>query len=166
MRPIPKSRIQESLYTNGTGVEKNISLRFSDSKKPYIGFYNVVNGNKYSTGKTFDDNSKPLETYNLLSTAASTIAAAGSIPTFKAVSNSGNILSGNENLSVSSASTRYFYKDLGTSNINIKEINNSSYNELANRSSSNYQVISYNSNTQTLDEVNNQMPGLKAFLVA
>ena len=164
MRPIPKSRIQESLYTNGTGIEKNISLRFIDSKKPYIGFYNVVNGNKYSTGKTFDDNSKLLEKYNLLSTAASTVAAVGSIPTFKAVSNSKNILSGNENLS--SSSTRYFYKDLNTSNIIIKEIDKNAYNQLADQLSSNYQVISYDSNTQTLDEVNSQMPGLTAFLVA
>jgi hypothetical protein len=155
MRPIPKSRIQEGLYTNGTGIEKNIALRYISNKTPYIGFYNIVNGNKYSTGKTFNDNSKSLETYNILATAASTVAAAGSIPTLK------NSLFNPNN---SSPSIRYFYKDLGTSDINIKEINNSSYNELANQSSSNYQVVSYNSNTQTLDEVNDQMPGLKAFL--
>lgn len=152
MRPIPKSRIQESLYTNSTGIGSNIALRYIRDKKPYIGFYNIVNGNKYSTGKTFDDNSKSLETYDLTSTIASTVAAAGSIPTLR-------------NSTSSSSSTRYFYKDLSTSNINIREINNSSYNELANKPSSNYQVISYNPNTQTLDEVNNQMSGLTAFLV-
>jgi hypothetical protein len=163
MRPIPKSRIQESLYTNGTSIGQNIALRYISDKKPYIGSYNIVNGNKYSTGKTFDDNSKPLEKYNLLAPAASTVAALGSIPTLKAVSDSGNVLPGNENLP-SPSSTRYFYKDLGTSNISIKEINKNAYNQLANQPSSNYQVISYDLTTQTLEEVNKQMPGLAAFL--
>jgi hypothetical protein len=58
MRPIPKSKIVENQYTNGTGIGKNLTLRFVSSKTPYIGFYNIVNGNKYSTGKTFDENSK------------------------------------------------------------------------------------------------------------
>ena len=151
MRPIPKSRIQENLYTNGTGVGVNIALRYVSDRKPYLGSYNIVNGTKYSTGKIFDDNSKSLEKYNPLSTSASSVATAGSIPTL------GNSL-------LDSTLTRYFYKDLGTSTISIKEINKSAYNELANKSSSNYQVISYNSNTQTLEEVNSQMPGLVSFL--
>ena len=155
MRPIPKSRIQESLYTNSTGIGQNIALRYISDKKPYIGSYNIVNGTKYSTGKTFDNNSKSLEKYNPLSTVASSVAAAGSIPTLR------NSLS---NSNSSTTPTRYFYKDLGTSTIFIKEINNSAYNELANKSSSNYQVITYDSNTQTLEEVNNQMPGLASFL--
>jgi hypothetical protein len=166
MRPIPKSRIQENLYTNGTGIGENIALRYASDKKLYVGLYNIVNGNRYSTGKTFDDNSKSLETYNLLAKTSSAVAAAGSIPTLKAVSNSGNILSGNENLSLSSSSIRYFYKDLRTSTINIKEIDKNAYNQLIKPPSPNYQTISYDSNTQTLEEVNNQMPGLTAFLVA
>lgn len=153
MRPIPKSRIQESLYTNGTGIGQNIALRYISDKKPYIGTYNIINGNKYSTGKTFDNNSKSLETYNVLSTSASSIATAGSIPTMR-------------NSLMSSASTRYFYKDLGTSNIIINEIDKNTYNQLANQPSANYQVVSYDPNTQTLDEVNNQMPGLTTFLVS
>ena len=153
MRPIPKSRIQENLYTIGTGIGQNIALRYISDKKPYTGAYNIVNGNKYSTGKTFDNNSKSLETYNVLSTSASSIATAGSIPTMK-------------NSLMSSASTRYFYKDLSTSNILIKEIDKNAYNQLANQPSSNYQVVSYDPNTQTLDDVNNQMPGLATFLVS
>jgi hypothetical protein len=154
MRPIPKSRIQESLYTNGTGIGKNIALRYISNKVPYIGFYNIVNGNKYSTGKTFDDKSKLLETYNLAATASSTVAAAGSIPTLK------NPLVN----SITSSPIRYFYKNLGTTDISIKEIDKNAYNQLTNQLSSNYQVISYNSTTQTLEEVNKQMPGLAAFL--
>lgn len=151
MRPIPKSRIQENLYTNGTGVGVNIALRYISDKKPYTGIYNVVNGNKYSTGKTFDNNSQPLETYNILSQNTNSILSAGSVPTL------GNSLLG-------SKTTRYFYKDLSTSNIVIKEIDKNAYNQLANQPLSNYQVVSYDPNTQTLEEVNNQMPGLAAFL--
>jgi hypothetical protein len=151
MRPIPKSRIQENLYTNGTGIGVNIALRYVSDRKPYNGIYNIVNGTKYSTGKTFDSNSQPLETYNILSQNTDSILSAGSVPTL------GNSLLG-------SKITRYFYKDLSTSNIIIKEIDKSAYSQLADQSSSNYQVISYDSNTQTLEEVNNQMPGLIAFL--
>lgn len=157
MRPIPKSRIQENLYTNGTGVGKNITLRNVTNKTPYVGFYNIVNGSRYSTGKTFDGNSQPLEKYNVLATATSVVAAAGSIPTLK-----NSFINSNNN----SSSIRYFYKDLGNSNILIKEINKTAYNQLANQTSSNYQVISYDLTTQTLEEVDKQMPGLAAFLGA
>jgi hypothetical protein len=154
MRPIPKSRIQENLYTNGTGIGKNIALRYVSNQVPYVGFYNIINGNKYSTGKTFSDSSKPLETYNILSTASSTIATLGSVPTLK------NPLINSTTLSP----TRYFYKDLGTSDISIKEIDKNAYNQLTGQPSSNYQVISYNPTTQTIEEINTQMPGLAAFL--
>lgn len=151
MRPIPKSRIQENLYTNGTGVGVNIALRYISDRKPYTGIYNVVNGSKYSTGKTFDSNSQPLETYNILSQNTDSILSAGSVPTL------GNSL-------LNSGTIRYFYKDLSTSNILIKELTKSAYNQLANQSLSNYQVVSYDPATQTLEEVNSQMPGLAAFL--
>jgi hypothetical protein len=155
MRPIPKSRIQESLYTNGTGIGQNIALRYISDKKPYLGSYNIVNGTKYSTGKTFDNNSQSLETYNVLSKNTASILSAGSVPTLK-----DSLLNPNVSLS----SPRYFSKDLRTSNILIKEIDKNAYNQLADQSSSNYQVIIYDQNTQTLEEVNSQMPGLAAFL--
>ncbi len=37
MRPIPQNRIVENQYTNGTGIGKNLALRFARSKVPYIG---------------------------------------------------------------------------------------------------------------------------------
>lgn len=151
MRPIPKSRIVENQYTNGTGIGNNITLRFPNTKKPYIGFYTIVNGNKYYVGKTYDENSKLLERYTT-PLNPNVIASVGSIPLNSSLSNSNS----NEN--------RYFYKDLGTSDILIKEIDKNAYNQLANQTSSNYQVISYDTTTQTLEEVNNQMPGLAAFL--
>ena len=151
MRQIPKNRLKENQYTNGTGIGNNLSLRFTVSKVPYVGFYNIVNGNKYFTGKVYDTNSKSLEKYNIIKTLPSAIAAAGSIVT-------------GANLNTSIGNIRYFYKDLTSSNINIKEINQSSFNQLSGNSSMIYQVISYNSNTQDLVEVNKQMPGLLTFL--
>jgi hypothetical protein len=156
MIQVPKNKIVENQYTNGTGIGKNISLRFVRSKLPYIGFYCIINGNKYFSGKEYIESSRPLEEYNLLraATAAAAALAAGSLPT-----KAGSVFSikGNE--------IRYFYKDLTSSSILIKEIDQSAYNKLASNFTSDYQVISYNPNKQTLDEANQQMPGLREFLV-
>ena len=163
MRPIPKSRIQENQYTNGTGFGKNVLLRFPDTKKPYIGSYTVINGSKYYSGKEYVENSQLLEQYTI-PINPSAVASAGSIPTLAAVSISGVILSGNESLPSSSSSIRYFYKDLTSSSNLIKQIDKKAYDQLSDKLSNTYQVISYNKNTQTLEEVNKQMPGLAAFL--
>ena len=153
MIQIPKSKILENQYTNGTGIGKNIALRSVSSKIPYVGFYVVVNGNKYFSGKQYNDRSRPLERYNILALAASAVAAAGSI----AVKN--------DSL-VGVSTTRYFYKDLTKTDITIKEIDKNAYNELVGKNSMTYQVISYNPQTQNLIEVDKQMPGLIAFLGA
>ena len=152
MIQIPKSRILENQYTNGTGIGKNIALRFVKSKIPYIGYYVVISGNKYFTGRAYSDKSKPLEKYNILAVAASAIAVAGSIATKANSLSSKNVV-------------RYFYKDLSVKDISIKEIDKGAYDKLAGTLSPNYQVTSYNSATQSLDEVDKQMPGLRAFLV-
>ena len=163
MIPIPKSRIQENLYTNGTGIKDNITLRFKNSKSPYIGFYCIINLDKYYTGKTFDKDSKSLEKYNPLASSTSAILAAGSIPTIKSISDSGYIRSGNEN-APAPPSVRYFYKDLTSQNILIKEIDKKAYDTLQGKASMTSQVISYNPSTQSLEDVNKQMPGLREFL--
>lgn len=144
MRQIPKNRIIENQYSAGL-------LRFSISKVPYIGFYNVINGSKYFTGKTYTESSKPLEKYNILKTAASAVAAAGSIATSISVLRNPNDI-------------RYFYKDTTSKDILIKEINKDAYSKLNGKDSMTYQVISYNPQNQTLEEVDTQMPGLKTFL--
>jgi hypothetical protein len=153
MRPIPKSRIQENQYTNGTGFGKNILLRFPDTKKPYIGFYTVISGAKYYSGKEYVENSQLLEQYKI-PINPSVIASAGSIPL--------NSLSSN----VNSSKVRYFYKDLTSSSNLIKEIDKKAYDQLSGQLSNTYQVLPYNSNTQTLSDANQQMPGLTAFLGA
>ena len=165
MRPIPKSRIVENQYTNGTGIGKNLALRFVSSKTPYIGFYNIVNGNKYSTGKTFTENSKALEKYNLLATAtsaASKVAALGSVPLVAGALQ--KVQSLTQGQGASASSTRYFYKDLSSSDILIKEVDKGAYDKLTGQPTGNYQVISYNPDTQSLPDVDKQMPGLAAFL--
>jgi hypothetical protein len=149
MRPIPQSRILDNQYTNGTGINSNIFLRFPNSKIPYIGFYNIVNGIKYFSGKVYNDESKPLEKYNLLEDINK--------DTIKSVPFIGGTINSNK--------IRYFYKDLSLPDILIKEIDQKTYNNLNGTISGNYQVISFNSNSQNLEDVNKQMIGLKAFLV-
>jgi len=162
MRQIPKSRIKENQYTNGTGVGNNLTLRFVVSKVPYVGFYNIISGSKYFTGKTYTSDSKPLEKYNLVQTAPSVIASLGSIPT---TINSLLPILNNPEVSFSQP-IRYFYKELNQTPIIIKEIDKSSYNKLATGDNMNYQVISYNPLTQSIDEVAKQMPGLREFLLS
>ena len=154
MIQIPKNKIVENQYTNGTGIGKNISLRFVKSKIPYIGFYSIVNGSRYFSGKTYTESSRPLEKYNIIQVAASAVAAAGTVAT-----KAGSLFD------PKNKTLRYFYKDLTNSNILIKEIDQKAYNELASKKSSDYQVLSFDSETQTLDEANQQMPGLREFLV-
>jgi hypothetical protein len=154
MRPIPQNRIVENQYTNGTGIGKNLALRFARSKVPYIGFYTIINGTKYFSGKAYTEKSKPLERYNIIEAAAGAIATAGSVVT------QANSLLGNR-----ATETRYFYKDLTLSNILIKEIDKDAYNKLQGKDPMTSQVISFNPTTQTLEDVNKQMPGLREFLV-
>lgn len=155
MRQIPKNKIKENQYTNGTGIGNNLSLRFSISKVPYIGFYNIVNGNKFFTGKMYNTESKSLEKYNIVQTAFSLIATAGSIATTI------NPLFTEQTTPVN---TRYFYKELNTTLINIKEINQQAFNKLSTGANMNYQVVSYNPAKQTIEDVNKEMPGLLTFL--
>lgn len=155
MRQIPKSRILENQYTNGTGLGKNLALRFITSKIPYIGFYNIVGGTKYFSGAKYDETSKPLEKYSILAAAASLVAGAGAVVT-----------KANSLVNADTSGVRYFYKDLTKPDILIKEIDKDAYNKFNGVSSMTYQVISYNPQTQTLEEVNSQMPGLRAFLVS
>lgn len=154
MRQIPKNKIVENQYTNGTGIRNNITLRFTRTQIPFIGFYNVINGNKYFSGKTYTEKSKPLEKYNLLGELSNiAVAAAGSIAVKKA------------SAITSPEIVRYFYKDLTSSSILIKEIDKKAYDSLAGKLVKDYQVIKYNSATQTLIEVDKEMPGLREFLV-
>jgi hypothetical protein len=154
MRQIPKSRILENQYTNGTGLGKNLALRFASSKIPYIGFYNIISGTKYFSGAKYTEQSAPLEKYDILAAAAS-LAGVTSIA-----------VKANSLIDANNPGVRYFYKDLTASDILIKEISKDSYNKYNGVSSMTYQVISYNPETQTLEEVNQQMPGLTAFLVS
>ena len=154
MRQIPKSRILENQYTNGTGLGNNLALRFVSSKIPYIGFYSVISGTKYFSGAKYTETSSPLEKYDILAAAAS-LAGVTSIATKT-----------NSLISANNPGVRYFYKDLTADDILIKEISKDSYNKYNGMSPMAYQTISYNPETQTLEEVNKEMPGLTAFLVS
>jgi hypothetical protein len=154
MRQIPKSRILENQYTNGTGLGNNLALRFASSKIPYIGFYNIISGTKYFTGAKYTEQSAALEKYSIVAAVAS-LANVGTVVT-----------KANSLIDANNPGIRYFYKDLTKPDIFIKEIDRNNYNKLNGMSSMTYEVISYNPQTQTLEEVNKQMPGLTAFLVS
>ena len=154
MRQIPKSRILENQYTNGTGLGNNLALRFASSKIPYIGFYNIISGTKYFSGAKYTETSSSLEKYDILAAAASLVGVTS-------IATKTNSLIG-----VNNPGVRYFYKDLTAFDILIKEISKDSYNKFNGMSSMSYQVISYNPETQDLEDVNKEMPGLIAFLVS
>lgn len=138
---IPLNKIQDNKHTND-----KVLLRYTSTKIKYEGFYNIINGNKYFTGKIYTSESKPLELY---SSAQNDIMSS---PVKESSYLTGNTI-------------RYFYKDLTSKNILIKEIDKSAYENLSINKSINYQVISYNQSSQSLNDVNKQMSGLKEFLV-
>jgi hypothetical protein len=141
---IPRNKIEENKYTNGTGLGKNVTLRFSLTKIPYVGYYNQISS-KYFSGKTYSEESKSLEKYDLLKLAMSLVSIATSATR-------------------TNTQTRYFFKDLTTQDILIKEIDRKTYNELSRKDSPSYQVILYDSQVQTVEEVDKNMKGLKVFL--
>lgn len=138
---IPKNKTIVNQYSNG----ENIFLRYPKSKIPYIGYYNIVNGVKYFTGKEYTSNSKSLEKYNLKELTSSVKSL---------------IVKKNNNTN----DIRYFYKDIYSSQIMIKEIDVKEYNKFKGNPSSSYQVVSYDPKVQTVEEVNKLMGGLKEFL--
>ena len=146
MIQIPKNKIVTDQYTNGTSIGNNLSLRFVNTKIPYIGFYNIINGNKYFSNKTYDKTSKPLERYNILSSSINIGSKA--VSKFNKTSNT----------------IRFFYKDLNTKDILIKEIDKNTFNKLNSNQSTSYQVISYNPFNQNLDDIDKPMPGLKTLV--
>ena len=139
---IPKNRQITGKYTDSSGVGDNIILRYEISRKDYKGYYNIINGNKYYSGKEYNNQSKPL-------ILVETPQKNTSIPL-----NSGIV----------SEDIRYFQKNLHYSDIRIKEIDKTTYDTLNKSPNSDYQIISYNRNVDSLDVLDKKMKGLKSFL--
>jgi len=135
---IPKNKQITNQYTDGT----NITLQYDVSRKLYKGYYNIINGKKYYSGKEYNKDSKLLilvESNNVSS----------KLPV---------------NSNLNTEDVRYFQKNLHYSDIRIKEIDKKTYDFLSKSPNGDYQIISYNKNFDSLDVLDKKMKGLKSFL--
>lgn len=141
MSLVPKNSIIENQYT--LGGELSLSL----TGKPYQGYYCIVE-NKYYTGKTYTSDSVELVKKSLVTRTSNTF---NSIPS-----------------SIGKFDKRYFAKKINVNPILIREINEQTYSNLV--TDPFYQTIIIEGTeiypgSPVLDQANQQMPGLKAFLV-
>lgn len=141
---VPSDKILENQYTKGN--------EFIDSTgKDYQGYYCVVAGNKYYTGKT----------YNIKSKILSPILITPQLPS-------------PTSLPPQNTSTRYFLKKINEFPISIKEVDELTYNtykisplyqsamiKMLNIDNRVYTVII---DDESLNQAEAQMPGLKTFL--
>ena len=136
---IPADKIFENQYTRGS--------EFNDSTgKDYQGYYCVVTGNKYYTGKTYDSKSKPLSPVLIVTPQSNPVS-----------------------LPPQNTSTRYFLKKTNEFPISIKEIDEPTYNIY--KDNFFYQSVAvvvpgndFDASDKALDEADKKMPGLKTFL--
>lgn len=139
---IPKNKQKTEQYTDGSGIGDNIILQYEVSRKVYKGYYNIINGSKYYSGKEYNPDSKLLILVER--------------------NNVNSKLPVNSNLNTEDV--RYFQKNLHYSDIRIKEIDKKTYDFLSKSPNGDYQIISYNKNFDSLDVLDKKMKGLKSFL--
>lgn len=161
---IPKNKIKESKYTSGGEFIEEIT------NKMYKGYYYELN-NSFYTGKEYDVKSlklikvenrnkfltkgSPLAMFSILSGLTSQkfqIPKINNIPTNKFSTNINNDL-------------QFYYTEINKEPIIIKEIDENTYKQI--KSNPIYKttyVGDYKGKTQTLEEANQQIPGLKTFL--
>jgi len=112
---------------------------FPKTGKYYQGYYCVVTDTKYYTGKTYTNQSEELFKFEV--TTSST---------------------GPTSLPPQSTPTRYFIRKTNISPITIKEVSENTYSNYTNDPL--YQ-ITYVGPNQSIDQANNQLPGLKIWLL-
>ena len=140
MSIVPKNSIIENQYTLGSEFsKKNVG-------GVYQGYYCIV-GNKYYTGRTYTNTS--IELVKIVAPNPITSSFNSSFPNNR-------------------FDERYFAKKINFNPILIREINKESFITLS--SDPFYQTLSINgieifSGSKALDQANQQMPGLKAFIL-
>jgi hypothetical protein len=112
---------------------------FPKTGKYYQGYYCVVTDTKYYTGKTYTNQSEELFKFEVTTS-----------PT------------GPTSLPPQSTPTRYFIRKTNISPITIKEVSENTYSNFINDPL--YQ-ITYVGPNQSIDQANNQLPGLKIWLL-
>ena len=106
--------------------------------KYYQGYYCIILDNKYYEGKTYNSQSKQLKKIDPISVASLPVS-----------------------LPPQSTPTRYFIRKTNISPITIKEVSENTYGNFINDPL--YQ-ITYVGPNQSIDQANNQLPGLKVWL--
>jgi len=112
---------------------------FPKTGKYYQGYYCVVTNTKYYTGKTYTNQSEELFKFKVSTS-----------PT------------GPTSLPPQSTSTRYFIRKTNIFPITIKEVSENTYSNYINDPL--YQTT-YVGPNQSIDQANNQLPGLKIWLL-
>ena len=107
--------------------------------KYYQGYYCIILDNKYYEGKTYNSQSKQLKKIDPISVASLPVS-----------------------LPPQSTPTRYFIRKTNISPITIKEVSENTYGNFINDPL--YQ-ITYVGPNQSIDQANNQLPGLKIWLL-
>ena len=136
---IPADKILENQYTKGN--------EFVDGTgKYYQGYYCVVTGTKYYTGKTYNNKSQPLSPVVMMQPASLPVS-----------------------LPPQNTATRYFLKKTNEFPISIKEVDEPTYNTY--KDNFFYQSVAvvvpgndFDASDKALDEADKKMPGLKIFL--
>jgi hypothetical protein len=130
---IPKNQIKENQYTTGNEfVEK-------ESFKPYKGYYYILSGNKFFSGKTYDVRAIEIIKQSPQTAKVSTFTGDSLKYFFNAPTLIKNLMSKpsvvkgiNPNIPVSTSTnetiSRYFIKQQNVSPILIKEVNEETFN--------------------------------------
>jgi hypothetical protein len=158
---IPQNIIVESKYTQGN------EYMFIDTNREYQGYYYEINGKTFA-GKDFDIYSPelqkitPLNINPFLNKAASYVYGLLSnnnnfrLPMFNSLPKNNNPFTDQSDEEI------YYIKKINEIPIKIKQVDKDTYNQIV--SNSFYQTIILKANYSNIDQAEQQMPGLKAFL--
>jgi len=154
---IPKNIIKTGKYTSGG------EFYFKITQAPYSGYYYILN-NLYYTGKEYNETAPEIvkiqQTNNMLFRSSTAIFSSLSGITSQMLQ-SPKITSVQPNTESNSVPERYFSSQINIKPTIIKEISKDTYDSL--QGNSLYQTT-FIGPTQSIDQAEKQLPGLKAFL--
>ena len=154
---IPKNVIQTGKYTSGG------EFYFKITQAPYKGYYYILN-DSYYVGKEYSENASEIikiqQTNNMLFRGSTAIFSVISGITSQMLKPP-KVTSVQSNIESNSISERYFSSQINVKPTLIKEINKDTYDSL--QENPLYQTT-FIGPTQSIDQAEKQLPGLKSFL--
>jgi hypothetical protein len=155
---IPKNIIKTGKYTSGG------ELVYKETQTSYKGYYYILS-NRYFVGKEYVADAPELikiqQSNTLLFRPSTAIFSAVSGITSKSL-RSPKVSSIQPNIESNPTPVRYFSQQINVKPITIKEISKETYDSLQGNSLYNTTFVGP---TQNIDQANQQMPGLKSFLI-